>query len=147
MLNQVRLEKASNYDRDLQDALVSAHLPIDDIREKGRTFYRAVSGSAELVGFAGIEECGTDFLLRSIVVLPSHRGKGLGHSIVAQTIQGLNGNGNIYLATTTAALFFSSIGFVEIPRERVPPGVLATRQLSSICPSSATIMKLNRPPT
>lgn len=147
MLNPVKLEQVSNDDRDLHEALAAAHLPIDDIREEGRTFYRAVSGSAELVGFAGIEECGTDFLLRSIVVLPSHRGQRVGHAIVEQTLRDLNGNGDIYLATTTAALFFSTIGFVEIPRESIPPGLLATRQLSSICPSSATIMKLNRPPT
>lgn len=147
MLNSIKLEQVSNDDTDLYDALVAAHLPIDDIGEEGRTFYRAVSGSAEVLGFAGIEACETDFLLRSIVVLPSHRGQGLGHAIVEKTLRGLNGNGDVYLATTTAAPFFSELGFVRTLRESVPPAVLATRQLSSICPSSATIMKLNRPPT
>lgn len=147
MLNLVTLEQVPNSDLGLRSALVAAHLPIDDIGEEGRTFYRAVSRSAEVVGFAGIEECGADFLLRSTVVLPSHRGQGLGRAIVEQAIQGLFGNGDVYLATTTAAPFFSELGFVRTLRESVPPAVLATRQLSSICPSSATIMKLNRPPT
>jgi N-acetylglutamate synthase-like GNAT family acetyltransferase len=80
-------------------------------------------------------------------VLSGHRGRGFGKAIVEQTLRGLDRNGDVYLATTTAAPFFSTIGFSEVPRESVPPAVLDTRQLSSICPSSATIMKLTRPPT
>ncbi|CAN7642811.1 MULTISPECIES: hypothetical protein [Rhizobium/Agrobacterium group] len=41
----------------------------------------------------------------------------------------------------------TGVGFSEVLRDSVPAAVLATRQLSSICPSSATIMKLIRPPT
>lgn len=147
MLNSVTLEQVSGTEEALRDALVAANLPTDDIVEAGRTFFKACSNGAELIGFSGIEQCGSDFLLRSVVVLSGHRGRGFGRSIVEQTLRGLNRNGDVYLATTTAAPFFSIIGFSEVPRDIVPPAVLATRQLSSICPSSATIMKLNRPPT
>lgn len=147
MLNPVTLEQVPGSDNELREALVAAHLPTDDIGEAGLTFFKACSNGAELIGFSGIEQCGSDFLLRSVVVLSGHRGRGFGKSIVEETLRGLDRNCNVFLATTTAAPFFSTIGFSEVPRDIVPPAVLATRQLSSICPSSATIMKLNRPPT
>ncbi|NTE35208.1 arsenic resistance N-acetyltransferase ArsN2 [Agrobacterium tumefaciens] len=147
MLNLVTLEQVSGTDAGLRDALAAAHLPTDDIGEAGRTFFKARADGTEVIGFSGSEQCGSDFLLRSVVVLSGHRGRGFGKSIVEQTIRFLDRNGDVYLATTTAASFFSTIGFSEVLRDIVPPAVLATRQLSSICPSSATIMKLNRPPT
>lgn len=147
MLNPVSLEPVSGCDDDLRDALATAQLPTEDIQEAGRTFFKARSDGVEVIGFCGIEQCGSDFLLRSVVVLSGHRGRGFGKAIVEQTLRGLDRNGDVYLATTTAAPFFSTIGFSEVPRESVPPAVLDTRQLSSICPSSATIMKLQRPPT
>lgn len=147
MLNPVTLEQVPGSDSELREALITAQLPTDDIRESGRTFFKARSNGSEVIGFSGIEQCASDFLLRSVVVLSGHRGRGFGKSIVEETIRFLDRNGDVYLATTTAAPFFSTIGFSEVPRDIVPPAVLATRQLSSICPSSATIMKLNRPPT
>jgi N-acetylglutamate synthase-like GNAT family acetyltransferase len=53
----------------------------------------------------------------------------------------------VYLATTNAARFFEHLGFTAIGRDQVPQAILSTRQLSGLCPASATIMKLTRPPT
>lgn len=147
MLNPVALEQVPGSDSDLREALIAADLPTEDIEESGRTFFKACSDGVETIGFSGIEQCGSDFLLRSVVVLARHRGRGFGKSIVEETLRVLDRSADVYLATTTAAPFFSTIGFSEVARDFVPPAVLATRQLSSICPSSATIMKLNRPPT
>lgn len=147
MLKSITLEQVSGSDSELYDALVAAQLPIDDIAEAGRTFFKARSNGADVIGFSGIEQCGSDFLLRSVVVLSGYRGRGFGRLIVEETLRGLKRDGDIYLATITSAPFFSIIGFSEVPRGIIPPAVLATRQLSSICPSSATIMKLIRPPT
>ncbi|WP_421423938.1 arsenic resistance N-acetyltransferase ArsN2 [Agrobacterium rosae] len=147
MLNAISLKQVSGSDPELRQALVEAHLPTDDIEDGGRIFYKAVAGDGSSVGYCGIERCGDCRLLRSVVVDPGRRGRGFGRAIVEATLRESNGYSDTYLATTTAAPFFSIIGFSEVPRDIVPPAVLATRQLSSICPSSATIMKLQRPPT
>ncbi|WP_296097201.1 arsenic resistance N-acetyltransferase ArsN2 [uncultured Agrobacterium sp.] len=146
MLSAITLHQVSGDDTRLREALHDANLPTDDIEDQGRAFFEAISGTNEIVGYAGLERCDSDYLLRSVVVLPACRGHGVGQAIVEAALQGV-GDGDVFLATTSAAPFFSSIGFSEVPRAEVPAAVLATRQLSSICPSSATIMKLNRPPT
>jgi N-acetylglutamate synthase-like GNAT family acetyltransferase len=146
MLSEITLHEVAGSNVGLREALQAADLPTDDIEDEGRAFFEAVSGDDKTIGYAGIERCNGDYLLRSVVVLPGHRGRGLGRAIVEATLQSVSG-GNVFLATTSAAPLFSTIGFSEVPRAEVPAAVLATRQLSSICPSSATIMKLNRPRT
>lgn len=146
MLSAITLHEVPGNDAHLREALCAANLPADDIEDSGRAFFEAVSGDDQTIGYAGLERCASDYLLRSVIVLPPYRGHGLGRAIVEATLQRADG-GDVYLATTSAAPFFSTIGFSEVPRAEVPAAVLATRQLSSICPSSATTMKLNRPPT
>jgi len=145
MLSAIALHEVAGSDARLRDALRAADLPTDDIEDDDRAFFEAVSGDGQTIGYAGLERCAADYLLRSVVVLPEHRGHGFGRAIVEATLRGVGGD--VFLATTSVAPFFSTIGFSEVPRAEVPAAVLATRQLSSICPSSATIMKLNRPPT
>lgn len=147
MLSAITLLEVRGSNARLREALHAADLPTDDIEDGGRTFFEAVSGGDEIVGYAGLEQCSGDYLLRSVVVLPAHRGRGFGRAIVEATLRGLDVNGGIYLATTSAAPFFSTIGFSEVSPAIVPAAVLMTRQLSFICPSTATIMKLNRSPT
>jgi N-acetylglutamate synthase-like GNAT family acetyltransferase len=145
-MTSVRLENISGDLSDLTKALALCGLPTEDIAEAGRTFFRAVGPDNNTVGYSGVEQCGKDTLLRSVVVLPDHRGKSYGKMIVAETLRKAPVVGNVYLATTTAAPFFSGFGFQVVDRADVPDAVLATRQLSGICPASATIMKLTRPP-
>lgn len=145
MLSAIALREVAGSDARLREALLAADLPTDDIGEEGRAFFKAVSSEGHAVGYAGLERCAGDYLLRSIVVLPEHRGHGFGRAIVEAALRDVDGD--IFLATTSAAPFFSTMGFAEVQRAEVPAAVLATRQLSSICPSSATIMKLIRPPT
>ncbi|WP_418135993.1 arsenic resistance N-acetyltransferase ArsN2 [Agrobacterium sp. El2ro-1b] len=145
MLSAIALHEVAGIDARLREALRAADLPTDDIEDDGRAFFEAVSGDGQTIGYAGLERCASDYLLRSVVVLTEHRGHGFGRALVEATLRDVVGD--VFLATTSAAPFFSTIGFSEVPRAEVPTAVLATRQLSSICPSSATIMKLNRPPT
>ncbi|WP_460927099.1 arsenic resistance N-acetyltransferase ArsN2 [Shinella zoogloeoides] len=146
-MSAIKLEQIEGNDAGLKAALTEAHLPTDDIEDHGRTFFRARLSDGRAIGFLGVERCGDDFLLRSVVVLPDHRGQGLGSVLVERAVAGLDPGGAVFLATTSAAHFFARLGFSDVPRESVPAAVLATRQLSSICPSSATIMRLTRPPT
>ena len=134
-------------DLDLRQALMRADLSTDDIEDDGRTFFRILSDDNQVVGFAGLEDCEGDHLLRSVVVLPDLRGKGLGSAAVAAVVAHVEPGSDVFLATTNASSFFARLGFIQVQRENLPAAVLATRQLSSLCPSSATIMKLIRPPT
>lgn len=147
VMTYVRMENISGDLSNLRQALSLSGLPTDDIDEPDRSFFRAMGPDNATVGFSGIEKCGEDVLLRSVVVLPDHRGKSLGKMIVVETLRSVPVAGAVYLATTTAAPFFSQLGFKVVDREDVPNAVLATRQLSGICPASATIMKFTKPPT
>ena len=146
-MSMVGLEQIAGNDTDLKMALAGAHLPIDDIEDDGRTFFKALSSDGRVLGFSGVERCDGDYLLRSVVVHPDRRGTGLGKAVVEVTVASLDPGSGVFLATTSAAPFFARLGFSEVHRDSVPAAVLATRQLSSICPSSATIMKLIKPPT
>lgn len=146
-MSAIRLEQIAGNDADLKAALTDAHLPTDDIEDGGRTFFKALSAEGQVVGFSGVERCDGDYLLRSVVVHPDRRGTGLGKAVVEVTVASLDPGGAVFLATTNAAPFFARLGFSDVQRDSVPAAVLATRQLSSICPSSATIMKLIEPPT
>jgi len=139
MLSAITLIEISGQDEGLRVALQAADLPTDDTEDDGRTFFRAVSDAGQTIGYSGIERCAGDALLRSVAVLPEYRSRGLGRAIVQAALQKVGRSGDVFLATTSAAPFFSTLGFTEVPRTVVPAAVLATRQLSSICPSSATI--------
>lgn len=146
-MSDIRCEPVPGSDPELKLALSASGLPTEDLEDIGRSFFRAVSSDGGTVGYAGIEACGDDVLLRSMVILPEHRGKALGKSLTREALKLVNVSSTVFLATTSAVPFFESLGFAVIERGDVPPAVLATRQLSGICPASATIMKLNRPPT
>lgn len=143
-MSDIRLEPVPGSDPGLKLALSTSGLPTEDLEDAGRSFFRAVSSDDGTVGYAGIEACGEDVLLRSVVILPEHRGKALGKSLTRETLKAVDVSSAVFLATTSAAPFFESLGFVVVERADVPPAVLATRQLSDICPASATIMKLDR---
>ena len=146
-MTAIRLEPVGGDDPELKATLIEAHLPTDDIRDEGRSFFKAVAEDGATVGYSGIEACGGASLLRSFVVLPDHRGKGVGRILTRLTLDQAEGPVDIYLATTTASKFFEDLGFAIVDRSAVPELVLSTRQLSGICPASATVMKLTRPPT
>ncbi|MGV2102805.1 MULTISPECIES: GNAT family N-acetyltransferase [unclassified Rhizobium] len=114
MLSVIALHEVAGSDARLREALRAADLPTDDIEDDGRAFFEAASGDGQTIGYAGLERCAGDCLLRSVVVLPAHRGHGVGRAIVEATLRDVDGN--VFLATTSAAPFFSAIGFSEVPR-------------------------------
>lgn len=146
-MSALSVEQVHGSDLDLKRALLEADLPTDDIEDEGRTFFRIVSDDNQTVGFAGLEACEDDQLLRSVVMLPGQRRKGFGHAAVSAALVHVEPGRDVFLVTTNASPFFARLGFIEVQRENLPAAVLATRQLSSLCPLSATIMKLIRPPT
>ena len=138
-------------DLGLRAALAEAKLPIDDLEEEGleeegRQFF-AFSLDGEVVGYGGMERCGQHGLLRSVVVLPGYRGRGIG-SRLPPLMFGHDyrfAMRSVFLFTETAVPFFERLGFKRIDRAQAPAEILKTRQASSLCPSSATLMQLVLP--
>lgn len=126
---------------DLIAALEAAGLPTDDLHELGRCFYRfEVEGRP--IGYGGLEQIGPDALIRSIVVIDSHRGAGHGSAILSLLEAEAVGRkaSSLYLLTTTAAAFFRRHGYVVLPRSAAPTAIAASRQFSALCPTSAAFM-------
>lgn len=135
------IERIDPADAEFVAALVAEHLPTDDLAEDGRLFFR-FDENGVLLGFGGLELVGDYALLRSIVVPPLARGQGAGKRITEQLMRKAAdlAIAEAYLLTISAAPFFEAAGFQRIERHAAPPEVLATKQASSLCPSSAALL-------
>ncbi len=131
------------WERDgLAAALQGAGLPIDDLSEPGRLFWRFETAETEPVGFGGLEILREDALLRSIVTLPPLRNRGIGAAIVASLEEEAQRHrcDALWLLTTSAKRFFDRLGFATCDRAVVPDAVRETRQFATLCPDSAVVM-------
>jgi amino-acid N-acetyltransferase len=102
-----------------------------------------IEDDGEIVGIGGAELYGDIALLRSLTVLERYRGKGIGNTIFFKIREYLKDHGvqTIYLLTETAEEYFRALSFVGVSREVVPQEIRKTEQFSSLCPSSAVVMK------
>lgn len=127
--------------RDLREVLSAAGLPVDDIQCSGKTFYRA-DDERESRGFVGIEPCGEDALLRSLVV--HDRGRGDGALLVEAAVARARDEGvkRLWLLTTTARDFFLKQGFTLADRSAAPDAIRQTDEFRSLCPAMADCMTL-----
>ena len=126
----------------LAAALSAAHLPADDLGEGNGCFFSVEEGG-EIVGFGGYELYGEDVLLRSLVVLPEVRGKGLGRAVAREVLAQAHGAGALraWLFTDTAEPFFVSQGFTRIERSQAPASILSTKQATTTCASAPLLLR------
>ena len=125
-----------------KEILGLAQLPTGDLTpDHMEHFFGAWSG-ATLVGVVGIEPYGTMALLRSLAVVATQRGSGVGSALLGQAEQyaAEKGIGSIFLLTTTAPAYFEKRGYCAISRETVPEAIRSTKEFASLCPSSAVLM-------
>ncbi|WP_327196725.1 arsenic resistance N-acetyltransferase ArsN2 [Sphingomonas sp. Leaf231] len=121
--------------------LTAAKLPIADLGEPGRTFFR-FDDAEGLIGYGGLEGEGADRLLRSIVVVTNRRGRGSGRAIIAALEQQARAAGvvHLHLLTTTATSFFRSLGFADASRECAPATIATSHEFTALCPASAAYL-------
>lgn len=121
--------------------LKGAGLPHEDVAEPGRRFYRLEDGAGPL-GWGGLEIYGADALLRSLVILEHRRRLGTGTDLVERLAAEARALGveRLWLLTTTAAPFFTKLGFDLAKREAAPEAIRSTREFAGICPASAAFM-------
>jgi amino-acid N-acetyltransferase len=139
----VRIEPASDLDGPpILQLLRDAALPADGLIEHLNTALVA-RHDARVVGCAALEVYPGGVLLRSVVVAPSVRGRGLGERLIDAAIALAKSLGTpaVYLLTTTAESYFPKFGFVRITREQVPMSVRQSIEFRSACPASAIVMR------
>lgn len=126
----------------LRAALIAAGLPVDDLDDEGRLFFRFHDDQGVLVGHGGLECHGALALVRSVVVAPGRRGHGLGSALVGALLERAHALGcrEAYLLTTTAVGLGRRCGFRPLPRSEAPAAIQASRQSTALCPASAILM-------
>ncbi|MEW6274780.1 MAG: arsenic resistance N-acetyltransferase ArsN2 [Bacillota bacterium] len=99
---------------------------------------------SEVAGVVGLEYYGECALLRSLAVVPAHRGKGLGRRLAARALEAAAAHGarEVYLLTVTAPNFFERLGFATTDREDVPAPVRQSLEFREVCPASAAVLRL-----
>ncbi|MCK5620602.1 MAG: GNAT family N-acetyltransferase [Candidatus Krumholzibacteria bacterium] len=128
--------------------LAEADLPGEGMEGQFGNSFVVAEHEGNIVGSGGVEVYGHYGLLRSVVVDPAFRGKGLGEAIVSDRLrwsarQGLRA---VYLLTTTVPEFFEKIGFTEMSRAEVPTEIQGSKEYSEICPVTATAMVVRLDP-
>ena len=97
----------------------------------------------DILGAGGFERYGNYGLLRSVVVVPAWRGRGLARRLTEHTVQYARelGIGSLYLLTMDADGFFAALGFRRVSRDEAPEEIQACRQYREQCPDSAVLMR------
>lgn len=135
------IREATPGDFDLALRLLrAARLPTAGVAEHLSSFLLACAPDGNVVGMAGLERYRSSALLRSLVVLPSWRGQGLGRRLVTSQLARLAPGTPVYLLTTNAEAYFRRLGFEAVPREEVRAEVTASAEFQGACPQSATIL-------
>ncbi|HWK88518.1 MAG TPA: arsenic resistance N-acetyltransferase ArsN2 [Longimicrobium sp.] len=124
--------------------LGEANLPADGLGEHFGDAYAVAEADGRLVGAEGIEVYGRDGLLRSAVVDPAWRGRGLGEALTRERLEWARARGlrAVYLLTTTAPDFFARFGFERIERGAAPPAIEDSVEFSLTQCASAAVMRL-----
>jgi len=137
----VRLRAGRESDRAAVIALLNAAALPTSLPGNLDCFLVADIGG-RVVGAIGLETLAPLGLLRSLVVVPGQRGRGIAgllcRALLEQSRQlGLT---RLYLLTTDAAGYFSRLGFAEVPREDAPAPIRGTEEFRELCPDTATLM-------
>ncbi len=137
------MRTAEHADLDAIASLLAASaLPTDDLEHQDLSLFIVEDGRDGLGGVGGLEHCGNSALLRSVAIAEALRGQGRARAMVArlEALAASHAIDELFLLTETAADFFAGLGYAVRDRATVPDSVRGSRQFSSICPDSATVM-------
>lgn len=142
-MNQVTFRPGRVGDADaIRALLVSAALPVEDLSSGKQEFVIAVIGD-RVIGCVGVEMAGDACLLRSLAVLPEHRGHGVAAALHerAEALACLRGARVAFLLTTTAVAYAERKGYERVERTQIPAAVSALAQLQGLCPATAVCLR------
>lgn len=124
-------------------ALLDAEsLPTVDIVPAHASRFIVATDGRRLAGAIGLEPAADAGLLRSLVVAPGYRGRGLGRRLVEALVRRARdrGAGALWLLTLDAADYFARFGFERRSRDTAPAAIRATAEFDRLCPDGATLM-------
>jgi amino-acid N-acetyltransferase len=130
----------------LADALTlldACGLPVDDISEDRSPRFLAVRREGHVVATVALEYHGHEGLVRSLAVAPDYRGKGIATDLLAfaESLAYAHDVDDLYLLTDSASGFFEKQDYAPLDRPEAPPTIAQTPQFTTLCPSSATLMR------
>ena len=144
MTESMILRPATAADEPVMAALLAAEgLPAAGFAESS-THFQVVDEAGDVVAAAGIECHGEAALLRSVVVAPEHRDRGLARRLTEGMVRHARalGHDSIYLLTMDADRYFAGLGFTPIERDQAPDSIRDSRQYREQCPDTAVLMRL-----
>lgn len=132
---------------DVKKLLESVQLPTIDITPEHMEHFFAAWAGSNLEGVVGVELHGSVALLRSLAVVPSKRGSGLGSELLARVehYAAEKGARSLFLLTTTAESYFKKRGYSQLLRETAPEAIQKTVEFTSICPANSVFMVKHMP--
>jgi amino-acid N-acetyltransferase len=142
---EMRIQAASpSVIDDVERLLEMSSLPTGGLQDQFPAGYVVANDAGMIVGCAGLETHGRVALLRSVAVSAPYRNAGIARALVRDRIAAAKAArlDAVYLLTTTAAEYFSRMGFVPIDRGRVPVAIASSAEFTGICPSSAACLVL-----
>jgi amino-acid N-acetyltransferase len=127
---------------ELVQLLTKNQLPVEDLPVDLPNFWLALDGEKP-VGSVGLEIYNTVGLLRSLSVDETYRNQAIARQLCDRAFDEAKKRAvsTVFLITTTADRYFQRLGFSLVDRSTVPDAIMKTSQFSSLCPSSATVMK------
>lgn len=119
-------------------------LPYQDLISSGVSLLVALDGDT-IAGCIGLEQIGSDGLLRSFAVADAYKNKGVGSTLFNKLIEKSRFDNveTLHLLTTTAEKYFSKKGFITTDRMHAPHVIRMTSEFASICPSNSTYMNMH----
>ena len=122
--------------------LKASQLNSSDLTPEHLRHFFGLGTIEEPEGIVGLEVFNTVALLRSLAVVSSRRGAGLGSKLLAYAEDYARNLGikSLYLLTNTAEAFFKHRGYKPTGRDDAPSAIRETKEFSVICPVSSVLM-------
>ena len=101
-----------------------------------------VRDDGRVIAAGAVEACGDAWLLRSLVVAPERRARGLGAGLLGalEARARAQGAATLWLLTDGASDWFAAHGYRARERDAAPAGIRAHAQFRELCPASALLM-------
>ena len=128
----------------ISDALAAEGLPVSDLSAASMAqFWVAASPKAQFVGAVAVERHSDVGLLRSLIVVPEARGRGVAGRLIEHAERSVQALGirELWLLTIDADKYFETRGYLTQTRDAAPPAIAATPEFSDLCPANAVLMK------
>ena len=127
----------------LTEWLEAAGLPTADLTGAHMQDFLVAVDDETPLGMIGLETFGDVGLLRSLVVDPETRSRGVGRQLVAalEAIAVSKGIAELWLLTIDADKYFAARGYTTQERDLAPGSIRGTAEFSDLCPGDAALMK------